>query len=457
MDTNAQKNTLHCVIFDWMFSEMGLTGNEALAYSIIHHFSINGGNYYGSMNYMANFLGISKTTVWSILKKLEAKGFIAKTGYADNGMKLCEYTALVLHAKSPLGSQRHCVVFDWMLKDMGLSRNQALVYAIIYHFSLGDTWFRRSLKYLSDFIKISKQALMALLKQLESKGYITKVQKTVNNVLVCEYKATFTNPASHRAGSALPIQETKPAAKKLDNPETLTVGKELNPRRQETQPAVGKNPNPGRQETVPNNNLIKTDDKNNDSNGGFPLYPPKGDNAPKATPAPALTAANACDPTALPCQESPASSLTGSTTPKNGTATAVGESGFFFPPKDSERQKHKTKARAYRDFDALDYILGFGVDMQVAMDFLTHRKAIKATVTQTVIDRIAAKATKYGHTLEDALALVCENGWRGYYAPEERKPFFKAKPSHFDMNMATAKAARQAILDGSIWRTANHD
>ena len=35
-------------------------------------------------------------------------------------------------------NQKFCVIFDWMFKDMGLNGNSAIIYAVIYHFSLGE-------------------------------------------------------------------------------------------------------------------------------------------------------------------------------------------------------------------------------------------------------------------------------------------------------------------------------
>ena len=67
-------------------------------------------------------------------------------------------------------------------------------------------------------------------------------------------------------------------------------------------------------------------------------------------------------------------------------------------------------------FDAAASLSSLGVDSQVAADWLQHRKAKKAAVTQTVIDGVAKEAAKARISLSDALALSCQRGWVGFKA-----------------------------------------
>jgi uncharacterized protein YdaU (DUF1376 family) len=78
-------------------------------------------------------------------------------------------------------------------------------------------------------------------------------------------------------------------------------------------------------------------------------------------------------------------------------------------------QESTTKTRASR-FDAAASLSALGVDDQVAMDWIQHRKAKRAAVTQTVIDGIANEAAKARITLSAALALSCQRGWTGFKA-----------------------------------------
>lgn len=49
-------------------------------------------------------------------------------------------------------------------------------------------------------------------------------------------------------------------------------------------------------------------------------------------------------------------------------------------------------------------------------DFLAHRKAKKAIVTQRVIDRIRHEAELANYTLEEALNECVDRGWQGFKA-----------------------------------------
>jgi hypothetical protein len=49
-------------------------------------------------------------------------------------------------------------------------------------------------------------------------------------------------------------------------------------------------------------------------------------------------------------------------------------------------------------------------------DFLAHRKAKRAPVTQTALARIRSEADKAGWPLADALAECTARGWQGFKA-----------------------------------------
>lgn len=56
------------------------------------------------------------------------------------------------------------------------------------------------------------------------------------------------------------------------------------------------------------------------------------------------------------------------------------------------------------------------VDQAVWQDFVTLRKAKKATITKTALDGIRTQAAAAGLTLEAALRMCCERGWAGFKA-----------------------------------------
>ena len=57
-----------------------------------------------------------------------------------------------------------------------------------------------------------------------------------------------------------------------------------------------------------------------------------------------------------------------------------------------------------------------GMSPSIWQDFVDHRKAKRAKVTQTAIDGIAREADKAGWPIEDALREICSRGWTGFKA-----------------------------------------
>lgn len=80
-------------------------------------------------------------------------------------------------------------VTGWMVNELGLSGNELVCYAIIYGFSQdGESMFMGSLKYLAEWMNVSKNTAINSLKSLMEKGYIRKVEATKNNVRYCYYQ-----------------------------------------------------------------------------------------------------------------------------------------------------------------------------------------------------------------------------------------------------------------------------
>lgn len=89
------KNENFIAIQGFMVKELGLTGNELIAYALIYGFSQdNESEFKGSLNYVAEWLNCSKTTAFNLLNKLADDGFIKKTEKTINGVKFCNYSAV---------------------------------------------------------------------------------------------------------------------------------------------------------------------------------------------------------------------------------------------------------------------------------------------------------------------------------------------------------------------------
>lgn len=69
-----------------------------------------------------------------------------------------------------------------------------------------------------------------------------------------------------------------------------------------------------------------------------------------------------------------------------------------------------------KEFDPTTFLLSFGVQPQIAKDWLTVRKAKKLPPTKTALEGIVKEAQKAGMPLNDALRMCCENSWGGFKA-----------------------------------------
>ena len=93
-----------------------------------------------------------------------------------------------------VNDENYICIQGWMINKLNLKGNELLVYAIIYGFSQDEeSRFTGSLQYLADWTNSSKQGVMKNLKSLVDKGYIEKIDRTINGVKFCEYRTTKFN------------------------------------------------------------------------------------------------------------------------------------------------------------------------------------------------------------------------------------------------------------------------
>jgi len=108
-------------------------------------------------------------------------------------------------------------ILDFMVKDLKLSGNELLIYALIYGFSQdGDSEFKGSINYLSERIGACRKTTQNTLNSLLKKGLIDKKIDTINNVTFNRYKAkkidktTSTIPTSTTPTTIAPATNTAP-------------------------------------------------------------------------------------------------------------------------------------------------------------------------------------------------------------------------------------------------------
>lgn len=95
METKVRQSN-YITILGWMVSVLKLKGNALLIYAIIYGFSqVEEGLYNGSRQYLADWTNSTTQGVSKCLKKLAEKGLIEKKETLKNGVKFCEYKAIV--------------------------------------------------------------------------------------------------------------------------------------------------------------------------------------------------------------------------------------------------------------------------------------------------------------------------------------------------------------------------
>lgn len=90
------KDTSYFTIQGWMLNQLHLKGNQLHVFAIIHGFSHSEENEYkGSLQYLCEFTGASRSTVMRSLSELQELGFIEKREVYENGVKFNRYKSSV--------------------------------------------------------------------------------------------------------------------------------------------------------------------------------------------------------------------------------------------------------------------------------------------------------------------------------------------------------------------------
>lgn len=106
-------NNNYINIQGFMVKDLGLKGNELLAYALIYGFSQDGETWFtGSSKYIAEWLNIDRRNVLAVLQKLVDKGLLIKNEKIINGVKLCDYKAVIGGDETSQGMMNHHRGYD---------------------------------------------------------------------------------------------------------------------------------------------------------------------------------------------------------------------------------------------------------------------------------------------------------------------------------------------------------
>lgn len=86
------------------------------------------------------------------------------------------------------------------------------------------------------------------------------------------------------------------------------------------------------------------------------------------------------------------------------------------PPTPTPLEKQKQKQEQQQKTAPKGVDLLAGIDPQVAADFKALRLKLRAPITKTALAGIGREAAKAGLTVEAAMVICCERGWRGFRA-----------------------------------------
>ena len=117
-------------------------------------------------------------------------------------------------------------------------------------------------------------------------------------------------------------------------------------------------------------------------------------------------------------QEISAKDLQQEITAKDIHASAAADAGVSDEPEQPKPDKPKKRKPSAARIELETYrILGeHGIDGQLAQDYIALRKSHRAPITQTALKGIEREANNAGLSLEQALTICCERGWRGFRA-----------------------------------------
>ena len=100
MNTKHINDENYILIQGWMRSEMGLSGAALMVYATIYGFSQTGNCYYsGSIDYLAEWAGVKRRQVISILKNLTESGYIEKNEVGYNRFRYRTDREMVRNAR----------------------------------------------------------------------------------------------------------------------------------------------------------------------------------------------------------------------------------------------------------------------------------------------------------------------------------------------------------------------
>ena len=127
------KDNNYITIQGWMVNRLKLAGNELMVYAIIYGFSQDENTRFkGSIKYISESVGASRQAVYEILKKLEKKGLLEKSGKTGRGITFSDYKAVILDKNCQKNLQKKVKKLDTDVKKLDIECQETLHHNITY-------------------------------------------------------------------------------------------------------------------------------------------------------------------------------------------------------------------------------------------------------------------------------------------------------------------------------------
>ena len=84
------------------------------------------------------------------------------------------------------------VIYDWMVSDLKLNGNRAVVYAVIYGYSKTNDWFQGSISYLCKRTGLSEKGVRKILRSLCADGLLRRRDRPHKGIKFVDYQAITT-------------------------------------------------------------------------------------------------------------------------------------------------------------------------------------------------------------------------------------------------------------------------
>ena len=167
----------YIAIADWML-DLNLNTRELLTYALIYGFSQDGeGYYYGSLEYLSSWLGMSdRTNATRYLKPLVDRGLLEKKeGRSKLNQKVCVYSTIVNNGSIIDNPDiDYIIIQPWMMQDMHLNGKDLLLYALVHGYSRKESGniCRYSKDYFAKWLQCRKDNVDRQIKRAIGSGII---------------------------------------------------------------------------------------------------------------------------------------------------------------------------------------------------------------------------------------------------------------------------------------------